>query len=305
MAKIIAQAGADVIALQGVDHDLDLHALTALRDVVAGYGLAYPHAFALRPNSGRVTGHDMDGDGRLGEPEDRQGYGAFSGQGGMAILSRFPIDETGVRDFSALLWADLPGALLPVVDGGPFPSAPAQAALRLSSVGHWVVPVILPSGPLHLLTFHATAPVFDGPEDRNGRRNHDELRFWSLYLDGAFGPAPRARFVLLGAANLSPTEGEGRKSALHALLSDPRLQDPRPRRPGPVAPDPARPADPALDTVEWPPPGPGPRRTDYVLPSSDLRVLAAGVHWPVTGEAHEQALAASRHRLVWVDVALP
>ncbi len=305
MAAVIAQAGADVIVLQGVDHDLDLHALTALRDAVAGHGMTYPHIFALRPNTGRPTGQDMDGDGRLGEPEDRHGYGAFSGQGGMAILSRFPIDRESARDFSALLWADLPGALLPVVDGASFPSAPAQAALRLSSVGHWVVPVILPSGPLHLLTFHANAPVFDGPEDRNGRRNHDELRFWSLYMDGAFGPAPSARFVVLGAANLSPSEGEGRKDALHALLSDPRLQDPRPRRSGPVAPDPARPADPALDTVDWPHPGPGPRRTDYVLPSSDLRVLAAGVHWPAQGPAREQALAASRHRLVWVDVALP
>ena len=29
---------------------------------------------------------------------------------------------------------------------------------------------------------HPTPPAFDGPEDRNGRRNHDEIRFWSDYL---------------------------------------------------------------------------------------------------------------------------
>ena len=305
VAGIIAGAGADVIVLQGVDYDHDLHALTALRDVVASQGAFYPHVFALRPNTGMPTGHDMDGDSRSAEPEDRQGYGEFSGQGGMALLSRFPIDRSGVRDFSAFLWADLPGALLPELDGAPFPSPAAQAVQRLSSTAHWVVPVHLPSGPLHLLTFHATAPVFDGPEDRNGRRNHDELRFWSLYLDGAFGAVPDTRFVLLGAANLSPSEGEGRKAALHVILSDPRLSDPRPRRPGPVPADPARMADPALDTVEWPHPGPGPRRVDYILPSADLRVVASGVHWPAGGAALDQARAASRHRLVWVDLATP
>ena len=57
----------------------------------------------------------------------------------MAVLSRLPLGE--VRDFSAFLWADLPGAIPPQVDGQPFPSAEAQAAQRLSSVAHWDVPV--------------------------------------------------------------------------------------------------------------------------------------------------------------------
>ncbi len=38
---------------------------------------------------------------------------------------------------------------------------------------------------LHLLASHPTPPAFDGPEDRNGRRNHDEIRFWNDYLDRA------------------------------------------------------------------------------------------------------------------------
>ncbi len=79
----------------------------------------------------------------------------------------------------------LPGALLPEVDGKPFPSPQALAVQRLSSVGHWDVPVLLGAGKrLHLLAFAAGPPVFDGPEDRNGKRNHDEVAFWSLYLDG-------------------------------------------------------------------------------------------------------------------------
>jgi len=306
VAAVIAAAAPDVIVLQGVDYDLELHALGALRDRIAEAGADFRHIFALLPNRGMPTGQDMDGNGRFGEPADRQAYGAFSGQGGMAILSRYPIDAAGARDFSALLWKDMPGADLPMVDGALFPNAPALAVQRLSSVGHWVVPVILPDGPLHLLTFHASTPVFDGPEDRNGRRNHDELRFWSLYLDGAFGTAPASRFVLLGAANLAPDEGEGRQRALWALLDDPRLQDPRPRRSAPVPRDPARAADPGLDTVYWPEPGPGGRRVDYILPSADLGVLASGVLWPAPGEAlHATVEAASRHRLVWVDLVTP
>ncbi|EDM73277.1 hypothetical protein RAZWK3B_03615 [Roseobacter sp. AzwK-3b] len=305
VAAVIARARADIIVLQGVDYDMDLLALSALRDSISRRGVQYPHLFALRPNTGMPTGLDMDGDGRAGDASDRQGYGAFSGQGGMAILSRYPIDAAKAQDFSGLLWSDLPGALLPSRDGVPFPSAQAQAVQRLSSVGHWVVPVILPSGPFHVLTYHATAPVFDGLEDRNGRRNHDETRFWRLYLDGAFAPAPVSRFALLGAINLSPSEGEGRKAPLLELLSDPRLRDARPRRPVSLRPDPSRRADPSLDTVDWPPPGPGPRRVDYILPSADLILRDAGVHWPASGAALAEVEAASRHRLVWVDIDLP
>jgi hypothetical protein len=35
---------------------------------------------------------------------------------------------------------------------------------------------------VHFLVSHSTLPVFDGPEDRNGRRNFDEIRFWADYI---------------------------------------------------------------------------------------------------------------------------
>ena len=35
---------------------------------------------------------------------------------------------------------------------------------------------------IHTLVSHPTPPVFDGPEDRNGTRNHDEIRLWSDYV---------------------------------------------------------------------------------------------------------------------------
>jgi hypothetical protein len=157
-----------------------------------------------------------------------------------------------------------------------------------------------------LLAFHAGPPVFDGPEDRNGKRNHDELMFWRQFMDGAFGPAPKEQFVLLGAANLDPVDGEGYHEAIQALLTDPRLQDPAPRRPdGPMEDSPGQSGDPRLDTVAWPSPDPGHRRVDYVLPSADWRVLDAGVHWPAADDPKTEAVAtASRHRIVWVDLAL-
>jgi endonuclease/exonuclease/phosphatase family metal-dependent hydrolase len=278
IAAVLADLAPDILVVQGVDHDHDLRALAALRDRIAQEGPQYPHLFARRPNSGWPTGLDMDGDGRRGGPGDAQGYGAFSGQGGMAILSRYPIDAGGARDFGALLWRDLPGALLPEhADGRPFPSGEAQAVQRLSSVGHWIVPVILPSGPLHLMVFHAAPPVFDGAEDRNGRRNADEIRLWQLILDGAFGPPPAPPFVIAGVANLDPGRGEGRHAAIRALLTDPRLQDPLPGR----------------ATATWP--QTGPLRVSYVLPSADLQVTGAGVRPPepdLTGP----------HGIVWVDL---
>lgn len=302
VAQVIARVSPDILLLQGVDHDHDMQALSALRDRLARHAPRYAHIFALAPNSGRATGLDMDGDGRRGDARDAQGYGAFSGQGGMALLSRYPIAAEAVQDFSALLWRDLPGALLPVQDDGtPFPSAEAQSVQRLSYTGHWAVPVTLPSGVLHILAFRASPPVFDGPEDANGRRNHDELRFWQLYLDGAFVPAPDARLVLMGDANLDPQDSDGRRGAIRALLEDRRLQDPRPLRPGPVAPTPDKSGDPRLHTVDWPAPGPGSLRVSYILPSRDLRVIASGVHWP---PGDDIAATASRHRLVWVDLDL-
>lgn len=300
MAQVVAAAAPDILVLQGVDWDLNLRALTALRDVIATAGRRYDHIFALRPNSGMATGLDLDGDGRLGEPEDAQGFGRFAGERGMAILSRFPVEAGAVHDFSALLWADLPGAILPADMADE-----VRAAQRLSRVGHWVVPVRVAGADLHLLVFHATPPVFDGPGDRNGRRNHDEIIFWQRYLDGVFGPPPNARFVVVGDANLDPVDSDGRKPAIRALLADRRLQDPAPRRPGRVPAEPGQSGDPALDTAAWPAPGPGNLRVSYVLPSVDLKVMDAGVFWPPAGDPRTAAVAAaSRHRLVWVDIAV-
>lgn len=304
-ARVIAANTADIIVLQGIDYDLTGLALSAFADAVSKAGLTYPYRFALKPNRGMMTALDLDGDGRLGRAGDAQGFGKFAGSRGMAILSRYPVKTEVVRDFSDFLWRDLPGTLQPYVDGAPFPSTAAHAIQRLSSSGHWVVPITLPDNSVvTLLAFHATPPVFDGPEDLNGRRNHDEIVFWQHFMDGKFGPAPTSRFVILGDANLDPSDSEGRRGAITGLLRDPRLQDPQPASVGAGgAANPDQRGDPAFDTADWRDPVPGNLRVDYVLPSADWTITGSGVHWPAIDDpAAQDAYLASRHRLVWVDL---
>ncbi|WP_410347653.1 endonuclease/exonuclease/phosphatase family protein [Yoonia sp.] len=286
--RIIARIGPDVLVLTDFDFD---HDLFALHEFARSFEPHYPYSLALKPNAGLQTGLDLDGDGWLGDARDAHGYGRFAGDGGMAILSRFPIREENVTDLSATRWKDVPGATLPQVAGKPFPSAAAQDILRVSSTGHWIVPVAFPDGPaLSLLAYSATPPVFDGPEDMNGLRNRDELALWEAVLDGHFGPAPDS-FVIVGNANLDPAGGEGFPGAMAAFLQNPMLQDPLPGR----------------DTAGWPQDGPGDLRVSYVLPSVDWTVIDAGVFWPAPDDPErpfigDDGLAAGAHRLVWIDI---
>lgn len=306
VVAVITHAAPDILLLLDVDYDHGLVALTALRDRISAAGAVYPHVFALPPNTGVATGLDLDSDGRTGGPRDAQGYGQFAGQGGMAILSRHPVQTDQLQDHSAHLWRDLPGALLTLSEGTPLLQHEALAVQRLSSTGHWAIPFDVAGQTLWLLAFHATPPVFDGPEDRNGRRNHDEARFWSLYLDGQFGYAPINRFVIIGDSNMDPEDSEGRPKAMQALLSDPRLSDPRPRGSGVQDATAGHRGDPALDTARWPDPGPGNFRVDYILPSADLRVLSSQILWPDTDDPlTAKVRTASRHHLVSVTLDWP
>ncbi|EAQ03234.1 hypothetical protein OB2597_13858 [Pseudooceanicola batsensis HTCC2597] len=278
VAARIAELNADILVLGDIDYDHDGAALTALRDAIPDGAARFPHLFAERPNSGIPTGLDLNGDGRAGAPGDAQGYGRFPGQGGLAVLSRWPLTLTA--DHSSRLWRNVPDSLLIDVQGRLGAAATGADIQRLSTVAHWEVAVHLPRGALTLMVFHAAPPVFDGPEDRNGRRNADELSFWRHRLDGAFGPPPEPPFLVVGTANLDPHGGDGRQEVMRAFLADPRILDP----PGLTD----RP------TVNWPPPGPGALRVDYLLPSSGLSVDAAGV---LTADPE-----ASRHHPIWIDL---
>ncbi|WP_418592744.1 endonuclease/exonuclease/phosphatase family protein [Ponticoccus sp. (in: a-proteobacteria)] len=268
----ILGAEPDVLLLTDFDYDAGAAALGALQRRLKAGGLDLPHRFAARPNTGRATGLDLDGDGLLGGPRDAQGFGWFSGQGGMAVLARWPISLAADR--SATLWKDLPDSAIAADD-------PGFAVQRLSSTAHWRLTVALPGMALTLLTLAATPPVFDGPEDRNGRRNRDEVLLWIRVLDGALGPAPEGPVILLGNFNVDPKRGDGRHEVARRVLSHPRLRDPHP----------------GTDTVTWY--STGPMRVSYVLPDKALPLAGAGI----TPPSPDPALGP--HRLVWIDIARP
>lgn len=285
---VVRHVDPDVLVLTDFDFDLDGQALAAFADLLG----AYPYQFGRPPNAGLATGLDLDGNGQTGEARDAMGYGRFAGDGGMAVLSRYPVLAGEVVDYATLLWRDLPGAVLPVTDQGPFLEGKVMDALRLSSNGHWVVPVVLPDGPpVAIMAFDATPPVFDGPEDMNGLRNRDEVRLWQVLLDGKLGPVPPS-FVIAGNANLDPMGGDGYRDVMAGFLADPRLQDPLPGWP----------------TADWDDDGPGNLRVSYVLPSADWQVTGAGVFWPAPDDPEaallgRDGLAAGVHHLVWVDIS--
>lgn len=265
----------DIIALQGIDYDLKHAALGALIQSLETAGLAYPHNFTAAPNAGQASGQDLNGNGRLGDADDAHGFGRYNGMGGMAILSRFPIQRDSIEDYTPMLWRDLPDHTYPMVDGAPFGGDAVFDIHRLSSRNHWVVPIETPGyGPLRLMTFHATPPLYDGDEDRNARRNHDEIAFWNSYLSQDSSAQP---FVLLGTPNMDPRRGSGRRKAIKALLASPLLQNPFGDTP----------------TAVFSEKMPDGLQVDYLLPSAD---------WTVTDQGMATSPEASRHSLLWVDI---
>lgn len=337
IAAVLQRVRPDLVLLNEFDYDADGRAADLFqRDYLAvpqaggGDALRYPYRYFAPVNTGVPSGLDLDGNGTVGgsgrdRGNDAWGFGLHPGQYGMLVLSRYPIDASAVRGFRALKWSAMPDASAPVDPRARrmFYPDPVWQALRLSSKSHWDVPVRTPQGTLHFLVSHPTPPVFDGPEDRNGARNADELRLWREYLDndpvdrawlcddaGRCGGLPAdARFVIAGDLNNDPVDGEGRHDAIRALIAHPRvLRHPAPRSDGGVAAaraavgaNTAHLGDPAEDTGDF---GPqvGNLRLDYVLPSTGLRVAASGVFWPTPDSADAALGTASDHHAVWVDL---
>lgn len=298
LAQVVALLDADVLLLHDIDLDAGGATAAALGRFLAQNGAPYAHILAPMPNAGVPSGLDLNGDGRLGRANDALGYGAFRGQGGMVLLSRLPIISEELIDFTGLLWRDLPGASLPKrSDGTAFPSAAALEVQPLSAVGAWAVPLRLPGGAgrLWVMAFHASPPVFDGPEDRNGRRNADELHLWAQALDGTLAPAlPGQYFALMGVTNIDPLLGEGRRDGLQRLAQHPRLH--------PDAQSPHL----GLPTVDWSGLGLGLRQASRIFPARSLQVRGGGVMWPAPQSPKAAIFTkASRHRPVWLDIAIP
>jgi hypothetical protein len=297
--------------------------------------ISYPYAYTAPVNTGVPSGFDLNNDGVVGGPDDAYGFGFFPGQFGMAVYSRFPIDEDAIRTFQLFLWKDMPGALLPDDPATPAPSdwySPAELdVFRLSSKSHWDVPIELGDMTVHFLVSHPTPPVFDGPEDRNGTRNHDEIRFWADYVlpsrsgyivDDEGNPGgleAGALFVIAGDQNSDPFDGDSIPGSAQLLLEHPLISTKvTPQSDGAVEQSALQGGanlthvgHPQFDTADFlDVPAPGNLRADYVLPRRNLPIEAAEVFWPESTDPLFPLVGtfpfpSSDHRLVWVDVRIP
>jgi endonuclease/exonuclease/phosphatase family metal-dependent hydrolase len=331
VASILQLVRPDIVLLNEFDYDPSvdgaglLNANYLSRSPSGLQAIHYPYHFRAPSNTGIDSGLDLDGDGKTGGPGDAWGYGAFPGQYGMLVLSRFPLRKESVRIFRTFRWAAMPGALRPTLpDGGPFHPDDVWERLRLSSKSHWDLVFDIGGVDLHVLAAHPTPPVFDGPEDRNGRRNFDEIRFWRDYIDprradyivddtGNPGGLPGGQhFVIAGDLNADPHDGDAVAGAIDQLLQHERIDTSC----LPVS-DGARRAsadqggvnreqagDPAADTADFNDRYAGNLRLDYVLPSRDLRIRGCGVFWPAPDESGHGLETVSDHHLTWVDITL-
>jgi hypothetical protein len=119
IAEIIQRAAPDIVLLNEFDYDSNDTALDLFRAnylAISQNGAApinYPYAYTAPSNTGVPSGFDLDNNGSVGGGNDAFGFGFFPGQFGMAIYSKYPIDESSIRTFQNFLWKDMPGALLP------------------------------------------------------------------------------------------------------------------------------------------------------------------------------------------------
>jgi hypothetical protein len=251
----------------------------------------------------------------------------------MVVYSRYPIELDGVRTFQTFRWKDMPDALLPDDPATAMPadwySAEELAVFRLSSKSHWDLPVRIGKRTVHFLVSHPTPPVFDGSEDRNGRRNFDEIRFWADYVRPGHGHyiydddarrgglRPGSLFVIAGDLNSDPSDGDSVPGAAQQLLDHPWVSSGFvPSSVGAAEASALQGGanithrgDPSQDTADFADvPGPGNLRADYVLPSRRIDVRDGGVFWPVASDPLARLTGtfpfpSSDHRLVWLDLA--
>ncbi len=339
VAEIVQTNRPDVVLINEFDYSPDNRAADLFNKNYLGVGqngraaLKYPYVYTAPTNTGVPSGSDLNKDGVVGGADDALGFGAFEGQYGMVIYSKHPIRTESVRTFQGFLWQDMPGALLPdnpaTDESGDWYTESELAILPLSSKSHWDVPIRVGGKTVHVLASHPTPPVFDGAENRNGKRNSDEIRFWSDYVtggstasyiyddDGATGGLKRGeRFVVMGDQNSDPQDGDSLEGSIDQLLGHKLIQDPMPASKGASEAsalqggvNAAHRGNPQYDTADFEDRSSGNLRVDYVLPSRNLRVADSGVFWPLAGTPGSELTGifpfpASDHRLVFVDVTL-
>ncbi|ACL56925.1 esterase-like activity of phytase family protein [Methylobacterium nodulans] len=358
VAEIIQRSAPDIVLINEFDYDnrgpngsslaADLFRRNYLSVGQNGQvGIDYPYVFVAPSNTGLASGFDLNNDGRTvstpggrGYGDDSFGFGEFPGQYGMALFSRYPIDAASARTFQNFLWKDMPGARLPDDAATPAPqdfySPEELAVFRLSSKSHWDVPVTVDGKTIHILAAHPTPPTFDGPEDRNGLRNADEIRFLADYVQPGRGDyivddrgrrgglKAGERFVIVGDMNADPFDGDSVGQAARQLLDAP-LVDASVTPASLGGPEQAalqggansrQAGDPRFDTADFADTAPGNLRVDYVLPSlNGLDPVAGRVFWPRSSDptfplvgtytpSLPGGFPSSDHRLVAMDLAV-
>jgi hypothetical protein len=288
--------------------------------------VTYPYKFTAPCNTGIPSGLDLNQDGIVSDEShigtrdygaDCFGYGSYPGQYAIGLYSKFPVDSNNVRTFQKFLWKDLPGHHMPA----DYYTADAIQIFRLSSKSHWDVPINIEGKTLHLYLSHPTPPAFDGEEDRNGRRNFDEIKFWVHYIDddpalyddnnveGGF--KSKDPFIIAGDLNASRHSDTrfGYMTAIDQLHNHPKITESGKWM---------------ISKGGWEgrvkgPPDYWERNTakfgndyrmqiDYILPSKAIEIKKGGVFWPSEKkdpEGYRLAEKASDHRLVWLDIILP
>ncbi|HBF71861.1 MAG TPA: endonuclease/exonuclease/phosphatase family protein, partial [Alteromonas australica] len=326
--EIIQRVNPDILLLNEFDYiadkskGIDAFVKHFLNVPQAGQGAVdYPYTYVAPVNTGVPTEFDLDNNGKAEKfGGDAYGYGLYPGQYGMAILSKFPIEYEQIRTFQMFKWYHMPNAQIPVLpaedgsieNGEPWYSEEEWTSLRLSSKSHWDVPVKVNGSLVHVLAMHPTPPNFDGEEDRNGKRNHDEIRLMADYLTPGTGSyiyddaghkaslPKNTRFVLVGDFNAADIGDKHRPDVIEQLTENPYVNN----RLIPTSEGGAALSEQDYSrrfTAYWG------ARADYVLPSTyGFNVQDAGVFWPPSDSPLYRLVkdrnASSDHRMVWVTL---
>ena len=331
IAEIIQRVRPDVILLNEFDYDSAGKGIECFQNNYLAKSQNgnppshYRYTFSAAVNTGVDSQQDLDGDGSTGTANDAFGFGKFPGQYGMVVLSKYEIDQTGIRTFRNFLWKDMPARLVPQnKDKQPFYSNRIMDRFRLSSKSHWDIPIRINGKLIHFLVAHPTPPVFDGTEDRNGCRNHDEIRLLADYVSKGRsdyiyddngrrgGLAPTEPFVIAGDMNADENDGDSTGKAARLLTDNPRINDSKPpestggkhysQTQGGV--NSTQKGSPEWDTSDFGDNNVGNLRLDYCLPSANLNVRSSGVFWPKPNETGASLIDATDHRLVWIDLQI-
>src|SRR6185436_18503908 len=115
--EVIQRAHPDVVLINEFDYDPVAARLFAENFLAVSQNGApaqhYRYRFVAPSNTGIASGFDLDnngvvdttpGDGSYGN--DSFGFGAFPGQFGVVVYSKYPIDVRAVRTFQLFKWRD-------------------------------------------------------------------------------------------------------------------------------------------------------------------------------------------------------